>query len=225
MHKGRETENAHSRRPLKLGERGSSVIVDARYAHRVDIVENARGRHHPAGVQVAAVVLDVIADDLALALVARAPRQGDRVAGGVHYPRLARVLRQRRHVGCPMEAGAGADGQVRRPGGVAGLRRGDASVQAGVVGVQVVDGQRAVDGHRDAAARSHEHTFLVPVNPRRGCTDRTARQRGDALQRQGLIRRAQLDYGRWSLLDGRHLFHRDKDFIPSLSAELIESAG
>lgn len=155
--------------------------------------------------------------------MARAPRQGDGVAGGIHYPRFTRVLRQCRYVRGPMEAGTSADGQIRRPGGVAGLRRGDAGVQTGIVGVQIVDEQRAVDGHCDAPTQSHEHAFLVPVNPRRGCTDRTARQRGDALQRQGLIRRAQLDYGRWCFLDGRHLFRRrDKDFIRSLSAKLIE---
>jgi len=153
--------------------------------------------------------------------MARAPRQGDRVAGGVHYPRLARVLRQCRHVGRSVEAGAGADRQIRRPGRVAGLGRGDAGVQPGIVGVQVVDKQRTVDGHRDTTARPYEHALLVPVNSWRGCTDRTARQRGDALQRQGLIRRTQLDYGWRCLLDGCHLFcrntaHRDRDFIRGL---------
>jgi len=106
-----------------------------------------------------------------------------------------------------VKAGAGTHCQVGRPRGVAGLGRGDAGVEAGIVGVQIVDEQRAVDGHRDTAARTYEHALLMPVNPRRGCTDRSARQRGDALQRQGLIRRAQLDYGRRCLLDGRHLYY------------------
>jgi len=64
----------NSRRDISAGEKRSSIIANSRFTHRVDVVENTRGRHHPAGVQVAAVVLNVVANDLALTFMTRAPR-------------------------------------------------------------------------------------------------------------------------------------------------------